>query len=134
MNGFMKRKWVRLTTIAIIFAFMISVANPVFAHPGRTDSSGCHTCRTNCPKWGLSYGEYHCHRAKALPQPIEPIKSHKVEGGTGYTTPAPEYKIPKVETKKVENNKPVNKVETKSSANNAKLSFWGRVWSFLRIK
>ena len=31
------------------------------AHPGRTDGSGCHTCRTNCEKWGLSYGEYHCH-------------------------------------------------------------------------
>lgn len=33
----------------------------VSAHPGRTDSSGCHTCRTNCERWGLSYGEYHCH-------------------------------------------------------------------------
>jgi len=37
---------------------------PVFAHPGNTDSSGCHTCRTNCPSWGLSYGEYHCHTPK----------------------------------------------------------------------
>lgn len=33
----------------------------VFAHPGRTDSSGCHTCRTNCASWGLSDGQYHCH-------------------------------------------------------------------------
>jgi hypothetical protein len=31
------------------------------AHPGRTDSAGCHTCHTNCEDWGLSYGEYHCH-------------------------------------------------------------------------
>ncbi len=40
--------------------FLLS-SSPVLAHPGRTDSSGCHTCRTNCPSWGLSYGEYHCH-------------------------------------------------------------------------
>lgn len=33
----------------------------VDAHPGRTDSSGCHTCRTNCASWGLKQGEYHCH-------------------------------------------------------------------------
>src|SRR5687767_571889 len=30
-------------------------------HPGNTDGSGCHTCRTNCPSWGYNYGEYHCH-------------------------------------------------------------------------
>ncbi|MDH4619667.1 YHYH domain-containing protein [Brevibacillus sp. AY1] len=33
----------------------------VQAHPGRTDSNGGHTCRTNCEKWGLSYGQYHYH-------------------------------------------------------------------------
>lgn len=33
----------------------------VFAHPGKTDSKGCHTCHTNCPSWGLEYEEYHCH-------------------------------------------------------------------------
>ncbi|MBU4338538.1 YHYH domain-containing protein [Patescibacteria group bacterium] len=65
------------------------------AHPGRTDSSGCHTCRTNCSSWGLSSGEYHCHRAKTTaPQPKEPIKSKYGENGTGYTKPAPEYKSP----------------------------------------
>lgn len=31
------------------------------AHPGRTDSKGGHTCRTNCERWGLKYGEYHYH-------------------------------------------------------------------------
>jgi hypothetical protein len=31
------------------------------AHPGRTDGSGGHTCRTNCESWGLGYGEYHYH-------------------------------------------------------------------------
>lgn len=65
-----------------------------FAHPGRTDSSGCHTCRTNCSSWGLSTGEYHCHRSKGVTQPIEPVKSIRNEGGIGTTVPAPEYKIP----------------------------------------
>jgi len=76
----------------MIMGFMVLVDNLAFAHPGRTDSSGCHTCRTNCPSWGLSYGEYHCHRAKALPQPLEPIKSNL--GSPGTTEPAPEYKTP----------------------------------------
>ncbi|WP_404815112.1 YHYH domain-containing protein [Psychrobacillus glaciei] len=31
------------------------------AHSGRTDANGGHTCRTNCEKWGLSYGQYHYH-------------------------------------------------------------------------
>ena len=53
----MKRKIKRLIMI------MIVILSPLYveAHPGRTDSNGCHTCRTNCAKWGLSYGQYHCH-------------------------------------------------------------------------
>ena len=32
------------------------------AHPGGTDGSGCHTCRTNCTeRWGIPYGFYHRH-------------------------------------------------------------------------
>lgn len=48
---------------------------PVLAHPGNTDSSGCHTCQTNCPSWGLSYGEYHCHTPKYEPPPSCPLFS-----------------------------------------------------------
>lgn len=44
----------------ICIMFFIS-PSMVFAHPGRTDSNGCHTCKTNCPSWGLNYNEYHCH-------------------------------------------------------------------------
>lgn len=36
-------------------------ASDALAHPGRTDGSGGHTCRTNCAKWGLNTGEYHYH-------------------------------------------------------------------------
>jgi len=43
----------------LILASVLSTS--IYAHSGRTDSSGCHTCRTNCPSYGLSYGEYHCH-------------------------------------------------------------------------
>lgn len=66
----------------------------LYAHPGGTDAYGCHTCRTNCPSWGLSTGEYHCHNAKSLPQPEEPIRSHYGDYGTGYTEPAPDYAAP----------------------------------------
>lgn len=38
----------------------------VLAHPGNTDSSGGHTCRTNCEKWGLNYGEYHHHNSSPV--------------------------------------------------------------------
>ena len=47
-----------ITLIIILFVF--STAS-VSAHPGKTNGDGCHTCRTNCEKWGLEYGEYHCH-------------------------------------------------------------------------
>ena len=50
---------------AIVFGFLcgaVVLAVPLTnAHSGRTDSSGCHTCRTNCSKYGLKTGEYHCH-------------------------------------------------------------------------
>ena len=76
--------------IAVILSGLLTT-NVALAHPGRTDSRGCHTCRTNCSKWGLSSGEYHCHRSKGLEQPKEPVKSKYGESG-GYTVPAPEYK------------------------------------------
>lgn len=40
---------------------LIIIPCEAYAHPGRTDSNGCHYCRTNCAKWGLRDGEYHCH-------------------------------------------------------------------------
>jgi len=109
-----EKKWYFL--FLIIFVGIIFLVKPTFAHPGRTDSSGCHTCRTNCSSWGLSYGEYHCHRAKALPQPEEPIKSNL--GSPGYTEPAPEYKLPSnnISTNNINN----SNISTKSPLE----SFW----------
>lgn len=86
----------KIIPILIISIFIIP--NISFAHPGRTDSYGCHTCRTNCSNWGLSTGEYHCHQSKGITQPKEPIKSIRNEDGVGKTVPAPEYKVPKTTT------------------------------------
>ncbi len=59
------RKVVRCLFLgALIFVIPILL---VSAHPGRTDSNGCHTCRTNCAKWGLSNGQYHCHNGGSTP-------------------------------------------------------------------
>lgn len=44
-----------------VMALLLLSSSAVSAHPGRTDSNGGHTCRTNCERWGLEYGEYHYH-------------------------------------------------------------------------
>ena len=58
----------------IIFSLILSVLilpSISFAHPGRTDSSGGHTCRTNCVNWGLSYGQYHYHNTPKIITPTQ---------------------------------------------------------------
>lgn len=60
--------------LIIVALFSFVLFNPVSteAHPGRTDSSGGHTCRTNCESWGLSTGEYHSHNGGSAPaQPVQ---------------------------------------------------------------
>ncbi|MGG0720250.1 YHYH domain-containing protein [Robertmurraya massiliosenegalensis] len=47
----------------LIFVLLLFFPLVTLAHPGGTDSSGGHTCRTNCEKWGLEYGEYHYHNS-----------------------------------------------------------------------
>lgn len=49
----------KISTICLLSFVMFN--GLAIAHPGRTDSSGGHTCRTNCASWGLSQGEYHYH-------------------------------------------------------------------------
>jgi len=122
INKNMKEK-TRFSIIIFTLILLLSIyANGVLAHPGRTDSSGCHTCRTNCSSWGLSSGEYHCHRAKSLPQPTSPIKSTYGEGGTGYTQPAPEYKNTLTPSPKNTNEPKV--VVNKSTETQPKRGFW----------
>lgn len=76
----MKKVWFSL--FVIIFFLTLPSYSIVEAHPGRTDSSGGHTCRTNCDSWGLGYGEYHYHGGGG-----------NSSGGTSsnsYTTPVQE--------------------------------------------
>lgn len=69
----------KLVALLIIMAGMLGFASLATAHPGNTDSSGGHTCRTNCTeKWGLSYGEYHFHNGG------EPVYNAQVERDNGY--------------------------------------------------
>ena len=53
------RNMVMLVVLSLVL--VIFNVSEVMAHPGRTDSNGGHTCRTNCEKWGYEYGEYHYH-------------------------------------------------------------------------
>lgn len=57
-------KKIKFKIVILIIVAMLIMPNSVLAHPGRTDSSGCHKCNganTNCAQWGLYDGEYHCH-------------------------------------------------------------------------
>ncbi len=59
-------RWVVCFAAAAFFLLVLVImpfASQASAHPGRTDSSGRHMCRTNCASWGLSYGEYHSHNS-----------------------------------------------------------------------
>ncbi len=73
--------------------FVLSIIQPVYAHPGRTAGDGCHYCRTNCGSWGgTAYNQRHCHQSKGVPQPYEPIRSHRdgtYEVWEAYKKPKP---------------------------------------------
>ena len=58
-----RKRWI-IASIAILLGTG-SIAPEALAHPGRTDKYGGHTCRTNCEKWGLEYGEYHYHNGSS---------------------------------------------------------------------
>ncbi|MFC1596172.1 YHYH domain-containing protein [Candidatus Margulisiibacteriota bacterium] len=49
-----------ICVVLMLIGYMLN-CSLLFGHPGNTNSSGCHYCRTNCSSWGLSYGQYHCH-------------------------------------------------------------------------
>lgn len=51
----------KVVMVLILVITLFSCNMVVLAHPGRTDANGCHTCKSNCAKYGLKDGEYHCH-------------------------------------------------------------------------
>jgi hypothetical protein len=48
--------------LSIVVLLCFSITTITYAHPGRTNKYGCHTCKTNCKKWWLYYWQYHCHK------------------------------------------------------------------------
>lgn len=67
-----------LISLIIIILMTTTV---VSAHPGRTDSGGGHTCRTNCPSWGLNTGQYHYHGGSSTSN-----SSHSGSSSSGSST------------------------------------------------
>ena len=58
----------RLATL-VALACLTVAANQASAHGGGLNSEGCHNNRKT--------GDYHCHRAPALPRvPVVPVSSH----------------------------------------------------------
>lgn len=76
-DGYSHKTFLNLLEKPLIFALIVLTFVFVFglgeaqAHPGNTDSSGGHTCRTNCPSWGYSYGEYHFHNSSGFNDDFE---------------------------------------------------------------
>jgi hypothetical protein len=80
-GALMKMVLAAITLAGFLVAFgAVEWAPSASAHPGNTDSRGCHTCRANCAKWGLSNGQYHCHGG--APAPARPA-------ATATPTPIP---------------------------------------------
>lgn len=51
-----------MTILGLVSMLTFGVTSIAYAHPGRTDKNGGHTCKTNCSKWGLKNGQYHYHK------------------------------------------------------------------------
>ncbi len=75
--------------VLLLFMLLIGSPLPARAHPAATDADGCHTCRTNCARWGLDTGEHHCHDSKVptLSVPSLPLNTPTPEPAP---TPTPD--------------------------------------------
>jgi hypothetical protein len=90
--------------LILVLSILLSIPAFVSAHLGRTASDGCHYCRTNCDKWGVPWGERHCHNRESEPLPISEIKTetkNKEKNTAEVKAPGWEYglKIQKVGAK-----------------------------------
>ncbi|UPW83253.1 YHYH domain-containing protein [Lysinibacillus sp. Ag94] len=75
----------------LVCSFLLLLPFTASAHPGRTDSNGGHTCRTNCEKWGLQYGEYHYHNGGSTSN-----------GSSSISKPAPKKPVPSTPEPKID--------------------------------
>jgi micrococcal nuclease len=66
----------KFLTIALTLIMLLGLVTPAFAHPGKLDKNGGHTCHTNCEKYGLKKGQYHYHKKrKTSTKPLTQKKS-----------------------------------------------------------
>jgi len=56
---------------------LLLLQTPLAASPGGLDSRGGHHCWTNCARYGLYTGQYHCHRA---PCDTSDVAYHRAHG------------------------------------------------------
>ncbi|MEY9977159.1 YHYH domain-containing protein [Lysinibacillus sp. RC79] len=78
--------------------FLLLLPYTASAHPGRTDSNGGHTCRTNCAKWGLKNGEYHYHNGGSASNGSSGASS----GSSSTSKPAPTKSVTSTPEPKVD--------------------------------
>jgi endonuclease YncB( thermonuclease family) len=103
----------KIKYLFLLLVFAVAIPSQVLAHPGRTDSSGGHTCRTNCEQYGLEYGEYHYHNGGGS---STPSSSSPTLTPTPAPTPAPRpVAQPKPAPKKTIET--INSLITSSTAN-----------------
>lgn len=55
----------KILCIIEFIIILVIIPSIVLTHKGRTDKYGCHTCSTNCERYGYSYEEYHFHNSKS---------------------------------------------------------------------
>lgn len=68
------RRWLLAAALVVLF---LSLPTTLPASPGGLDSRGGHHCWTNCARYGLYTGQYHCHRA---PCGAEDVAYHRAHG------------------------------------------------------
>lgn len=112
--------------IKVIVISLLFLPNNVFAHPGRTDSSGCHKCNgnnTNCSQWGLTDGEYHCHNGNTYSNYKGEMydSSGTLISGVTQTQPEPlQQPSPSPQPEQNENNNTNTTIPTEQPSNNNK--------------
>jgi hypothetical protein len=84
---------IRGTTL-LLCIYLLCLNQVAYAHPGRTDDSGGHTCRTDCGSWGLEYGEYHTHDYESDYSPSTTVPAQTQDSySTCYTEGYNEWKL-----------------------------------------
>ncbi len=113
--------------ISIILTALMAVflsLKPAYAHPGRTASDGCHYCRTNCDKWGYTYGTRHCHGGYTAPAPEPEVKTSLKPSPSPRPSFSPSLTpsvLPSIpSTKPQSENKPTSNPEVKGYETKAK--------------